>query len=486
MRCLAAVMHRPEAELRSALDRLIQSGLLFRQGVPPHASYLFKHALVQDAAYSTLLREPRRALHARIAETLESQFAEIAESQPELLARHYTEAGQIEKAAGLWGKAGQRSLERSALVEAAAQLTRALDQTATLPATPSLRREQIKLQVGLSNALMHVKGYAAPETKVAIEQARVFIEQSEALGEPLEDPLLLFSALYGVWVANYVVFNGDICRDLAAQFFTLAEKKRATVPLLMAHTIMGHTSLNGGDFNKAREHYDKGIALYDPSEHRPLATRFGQDIQVAIVSYRSLALWLLGFPEAALKDAENAVKYGRETGQAASLMFVLYVTAILHILCGNYSVATAQAQELFLVADEKGALLWKASGMMFEGCVLASTGKSSEAIERLTAGSIGYQSTGATTFMTWFLSYLTRAYVELGQFNDAWRRIGEMMTAVQTTKESLVGSRSPSHCRGNRAEVAGARCDESGSTFRACARGRTCSSRRSPGNSAPQ
>ena len=193
---------------------------------------------------------------------------------------------------------------------------------------------------------MHVKGYAAPETKGAIEQARVFIEQSEALGEPLEDPLLLFSALYGVWVANYVVFNGDICRDLAAQFFTLAEKKRATVPLLMAHTIMGHTSLNGGDFNKAREHYDKGIALYDPSEHRPLATRFGQDIQVAILSYRSLALWLLGFPEAALKDAENAVKYGRETGQAASLMFVLYVTAILHILCGNYSVATAQAKEL--------------------------------------------------------------------------------------------------------------------------------------------
>ena len=114
----------------------------------------------------------------------------------------------------------------------------------------------------------------------------------------------------------------------------------------MAHTIMGHTLLNGGNFNEARGHYDKGIALYDPCEHRPLATLFGQDIQVAILSYRSLALWLLGFPEAALKDAENAVKYGRETGQAASLMFVLYVTAIFHILCGH-SVATAQAQQVF-------------------------------------------------------------------------------------------------------------------------------------------
>ena len=156
--------------------------------MPPHATYLFKHALVQDAAYGTLLREPRRALHARIAETLESQFAEIAESQPELLARHCTEAGLIEKAAGLWGKAGQRSLERSALVEAAEQLTRALDQIATLPATPALRREQIKLQVALINSLFHVKGYAAPETKAAAERARLLIEQAEALGRASRRP----------------------------------------------------------------------------------------------------------------------------------------------------------------------------------------------------------------------------------------------------------------------------------------------------------
>jgi predicted ATPase len=141
---LAAVARKPEAETASALERIIDAGLLFRQGTPPQATYLFKHALVQDAAYGTLLREPRRALHARIVETLDSQFREIAESQPELLARHCTEAGLIEKAAGLWGKAGQRSLARSALVEAAEQLTRALDQIAALPATPALRREVIK------------------------------------------------------------------------------------------------------------------------------------------------------------------------------------------------------------------------------------------------------------------------------------------------------------------------------------------------------
>ena len=271
---LAAVVGKAEKEVESALDRLITAGLLFRQGVPPDAMYLFKHALVQDAAYGTLLREPRRALHARIAETLESHFAEIAENQPELLARHCTEAGLIEKAAGLWGKAGQRSLARSALVEAAAQFTRALDQIATLPATPGLRREQIKLQVALITPLMYIKGYSAPETKVAAERARLMIEQAERLGEPPEDPLLLFSVLYGFWYANLVALNGDVACDLAAQFLALAEKQRATIPLMVGHRLVGSSSHYTGDMLGGRAHYDQALALYDPAKHRLLAARF--------------------------------------------------------------------------------------------------------------------------------------------------------------------------------------------------------------------
>ena len=300
---LAAVARRSEGELQSALNRLVEAGLLFRQGVPPHATYLFKHALVQDAAYGTLLREPRRALHARIAETLESQFAEIAESQPELLARHCTEAGLIEKAASLWGKAGQRSLAQSALVEATEQITRALDQIAVLPATPTLRREQIRLQVGLANALMHTKGYAAPETIAAVERARLLLEQAQALGEPPEDPLLLFSVLYGFWIGSYVAFSGDVMCNLATQFLALAEKQGATVPRMVGHRLMGTSLLCTGDIAQGRAHFDRAGALYDPAEHRPLATRFGQDLRVAILSYRSWALWMLGYPEAALADS---------------------------------------------------------------------------------------------------------------------------------------------------------------------------------------
>jgi len=267
---LRAVARIDDTALRDALDRLEVAELVSSRGKPPKAAYTFKHALVQDAAYGTLLREPRRALHARIADVLESQFAEIAENQPELLARHCTEAGLIEKAARLWGKAGQRSLERSALVEAAEHLTRALDQVAILPGTPILRSEQIKLQIALVNALMHVKGYAAPEPKAAVEQARQFIERAEALGEPPEDPLLLFSVLFGVWAASYVAFNGDETRELASQFVALAEKQRQILPLMNGYRMMGNSLVLTGDIVEGQAYYDQAIALYDPVEHRPL------------------------------------------------------------------------------------------------------------------------------------------------------------------------------------------------------------------------
>jgi predicted ATPase len=432
---LVAVVPKPETDLRSALDRLIAAGLLFRQGVPPHAAYLFKHALVQDAAYGTLLREPRRALHARVAETLESQFAEIAENQPELLARHCTEAGLIEKASGLWGRAGQRSLARSALVEAAEQLWRALAQIATLPATPTLRRKQIKLQVGLVNALMHVKGYAAPETKAAIERARMLMERAEAFGEPPEDPLILSSVLYALWTANTMAFNGDICRDLATQFLALAEKQRATGPLMIGHRVIGMSLLYTGDIAESRVHYDRAVALYDSAEHRSLATRFAVDSGAANLLSRSQALWLLGYPEAALADTDHAVKNAREAGHAATLMYLLNFTSCIHIFCGNYAEATAQLDEVVALAHEKGALIWKAFGMVFQGWVLALTGKAPDAVQLIASAITALRSTGTTLLVPLDLSNLARAHAALGQFDDAWRCIGEAMTAVETTKE---------------------------------------------------
>ena len=419
------------------MDRIVRAGLLFRQGVPPHASYLFKHALIQDAAYGTLLREPRRALHARIAETLESGFADIAENQPEILARHCTDAGLTEKAAGLWGKAGQQSMTRSALVEADTQFARALDQIATLPATPARRREQIKLQVGRITPLMHIKGYAAPETQAATEQARLLIEQAEALGEPPEDPSELFSVLYGFWAANLVAFNGDVCRDLAAQFLSLAEKQGAAVPLMVGHELTGISLMFTGNIAGARAHFDQGLALYDPTNPRSVATRFGPALY-----FRSWALWFLGYPEAALADAEDAVSHAREIGQAGSLMQVLVIAVSPFILCGNYVAAKAQLDEVVALADEKGAAPWKADGMMNQGCVSALTGEASNAIQMITTGLIAWRSAGATVRVPEYGSYLASAYADIGLFDDAWRCVGDAIAAMEKTKEGGLRPRS--------------------------------------------
>ena len=432
---IAAVARNPEPELRSALNRLIEAGLLFRQGVVPHATYLFKHALVQDAAYGTLLREPRRALHARIVDTLESQFAEIAENRPELLARHCTEAGLIEKAAELWGTAGQRSLERSALAEAAEQLTRALDQIAALPQTPALRRKQIELQVALITPLIHLKGYAAPETKAAAERGRMLIEQAEALGEAPEDRLLLFSALYGLWIASYVAFDGDVMRSNATQFLALAEKEGAIVPIMVGHRLMGISLFCTGDIQRGRAHFDRASASYDPAKHRALGTRFGVDTGVSIFAYRSQALWVLGHSEAALADARNALKYAREINHAATLMYALHNTSLAHIFRGNYEEADAQLNEVISFAGQKGALYWKANGLLVRGWILALTSKASDAIQMLTSGLAAYRSTGSTNWVPLHLSYLAKAHSELGQFNEAWSYIGEAMRTVETTQE---------------------------------------------------
>ena len=291
---LAAVTHKAEAELQTALDRLMAAGLLFRQGAPPHATYLFKHALVRDAAYGTLLREPRHALHASVAETLENQFAEIAQSQPELLAHHFTQAGMTEAAIEWWRTAGQRSLARSALLEGAEQLKRALDQIATLPATPDLRREEIKLHVAFANAL------------------------------------------------------------------TLT-----------------------GNLVDGKEHYDRALSIYEPAEHRPLTTRSGRDIRVALLASRSGCMWLLGYPAASRSDAERALKNARETDQATTLMVALFRASYSHILCGNYAAANAQIDELIALADERGAPYWKAIGTEVRGSLFAMTGKASPTIYAL-------------------------------------------------------------------------------------------------------
>jgi class 3 adenylate cyclase/predicted ATPase len=433
---IETVAGKSQAELEAALNRLISAGLLFRQGVPPYATYVFKHALVQEAAYSTLLREHRRALHAKIAQALETRFSDVVERQPGLLARHCTDAGQIEKAVGLWAKAGQRSLERGALPEAAERLNRALSQIASLPSTPALRREEIKLQVALITPLMHFRGYGALETKAATSRAKGLIERAEARGEAPEDPLLLFSVLYSFWVSNFNGFHAATVTDLAAQFLKLAEEQNAATPRVLGHRLVGISQAMVGNLAEASTHLDRAIESYNPVEHRQFAARFGQDIRVGALSYRGWILWMLGYPDAALADAKGAVKEAREGGQGIPLLDSLYFTSYPLIHRGEFAAASAQLDELIPLLTEKNASQWRGRGLMHRGCIQALTGKAVDAAELIPSGIAACQSSGSILFVPWYVSHLARACAELGRFDEAWRHIDEAFAAIKQTGET--------------------------------------------------
>jgi predicted ATPase len=206
---------------------------------------------------------------------------------------------------------------------------------------------------------------------------------------------------------------------------------------MVGHRLMGSSLMLAGQIAEGRAHFEWANALYNPADHRPLATRFGQDVGVTISSYRSLAWWLLGYPKAALTDAEHALKDAREIGHAATLMFALGNTLATHIWCGNYATANAMADELVALADEKGSLSWKRSGMITQGSLLALTGKASDAVQMIGSGLAAWRATGATAGVPRHLSFLAWVHAQLGQFDDAWRCIGEAMTVVETTKETM-------------------------------------------------
>ena len=433
---LRAVAEVAEVPLQAALERLAEADILLVQGVPPDADYRFKHALIQDAAYQNLLKSRRQVLHRRIAEALRDHFAQSGAAEPELLAHHFTQAGLTEVAIEWWRKAGQRSLERSALVESAEQLTRALELISTLSSTPELRREEIGLQVALIGPLGHIKGFAARETVAAIERARLLIEQAEALGESPDDPLLLFSIMQNFWAASYVAFNGDRMRQLASQFLALAEKQANKTQLATGHRLVGTSLLATGNLEVSRKHLERALALYDPAAHRALATRF-LDVRVLALASRCVTLWMLGFPKAALLDVEHALTNARQIGQVALLMYAEGHASLPLIFSGSYAKASMIAEELVKLADETHTAYWQACGAIHQGAILSLTGNASDAVGMIAAGIAKYQSTGSSAWLPLFFSHLARAHLELSQFDECSRYIGEAMMMSEMNKETF-------------------------------------------------
>jgi predicted ATPase len=301
----------------------------------------------------------------------------------------------------------------------------------TLPQTSDTRRQQIKFQVALLAPTTNSKGFAAPETKAAVERAQALIEEAEALGEPLDDPLLLVTVLYGFWQNNFFAFNSTILDEFSRRILALAEKQRASTALMIGHRCTGVSLQATGKISEGRRHLDQAVALYNAAEHRPLVTRFPVDALVASLVSRALILWMLGYPKAALSDADRAINEGRATRQAVSLMGALFYAAFTSAWCGEYATARTLIDELLLLAKEKDMPFLTALGTMQLGAVLALTGDTAPAVTNLSAGIAQHRSMGSTYLTPYYLTLLAKAKAELGHNDDAWQRHFEAIEAME-------------------------------------------------------
>jgi class 3 adenylate cyclase/tetratricopeptide (TPR) repeat protein len=435
---LASVARLPEPELNSAVGRLLQSGLLSRQGTPPDAAYLFKHALVQDTAYGTLLREPRRALHARIADVFDTQFPDIAQNRPELLARHCAEAGQLERAARLWGAAGRHSLARSALVEAVEQLKRALALIGPSPGTPELRREETNLQIALMTALYSVEGYWATETKEALERTRALLAQAEALGEPPDNPLAIFALLDGLWSVNYFRFDGRAIIELSNQYLALAEQQENVNVKLAANFNMGLALCATGAPEGARVYFDRMVALYPAAQPSTLIAFLGWDCRFVGLSDRAVCLWLLGRPDAALTDCKEALVGARSSRHVASLLMTIPSTMFVQLACGRYDATIALADELETLCNESNLASFASTPRLIRGTISALIGSASNAVDTITSAETDVRNAGMTLWSPSTKISLARAHVRLGQFDLARERVREGLDHIERTRETML------------------------------------------------
>jgi class 3 adenylate cyclase/predicted ATPase len=425
---LRAVWALSEDELQTALTRLVASELVYQRGVSPDAAYRFKHALVRDAAYGSLLRDSRRELHALIAQALQAQSGELMETQPELFAWHYAEAGLVEQSVGFWAKAGQRSAARSALAEAAAQFQKGLDQLALLPGNPERLRQQLEFRSALGAVLIAVKGFSAAETGDAYAHARELWEQ---LGSPSD----FIQVPYGQSLYHAVRGELDLAQRLDEDLLRLSRKRNDTAGLVMAHWSSGRDLMFVGRFASSRSHLEQALALYDPIAHESLVERAGFHFQVVLRAYLGIVLFCLGFPDQALECSGAAIAEARRLPHPPSLLTSLTFGCRLLSLVGDDTALEELADEVNAVTVEQGLPFWRAIGTVYQGWVKAKDGYVTEAVSLLHGGSSAYRATGAEIWMPHHLALLARAHEIAGQVEEAVTLVDEALEIVQRTGE---------------------------------------------------
>ena len=412
-----AVSLLPEHELQEALDRLVASELIFRRGTPPRAEYIFKHALVQDAAYSTMLRPRRQQLHVRIAEALERRGG----AEPEVLAHHFTEAGQLEKAVDYWLEAGRRAARRSANIEAITHLTRGIDVLYGLPDTPARARQELSLQLALGPALMATRGWNAPEAEKAYGRAQ---ELSKRLGNDREH----FNAVWGSWLVRAGEGAWDASREVVVELFRIAERVNDAAFNLQAHHAAWGTTTFLGELVAAHDHAKKGLALYDPEEHRAHALLYGgHDPGVCGYALGGLSLWLLGYPDQAARYAREAVTLAESLDNAPSLAHALAFSALCHQLRRDAPAVFDCSERLVKLARTHGLAQYGAAGRMARGWALAHQGQPEEGLAELRRGLDDYGATQVKAWSVYFRATLAEAYYRAGDIQSGLSTLGEAL-----------------------------------------------------------
>jgi class 3 adenylate cyclase/predicted ATPase len=417
-----------EPVLQAALERLAEADILFLEGLLPHANYRFKHALIQDAAYESLLRSRRNELHARTAKILEERLPELAEQQPELVARHCTEAGLIERAILHWGKAGRKSAAQSAMTEAVAQLSKGLELVASLPESQERQRQELGLQSVLAGVLAAFRGLAAPETGRAYARAR-------ALCEGLGDFATLFPVLSGQISALAGRAEHVMARQGAEDLLRLAESRGDSGSLMVANRSMGHCLHLLGDFAGAARRFERVLALYDPETHRVMATVAAFDMRAVAHANLSWDLLLLGFPRRATTQIEQALAWGREVNHPHTMLYMLTASATFYRFRRDEQSAESVLMEMLQLALPHNVRAWLPPANVLRGRGLVARGDVAAGLALAREGISEKRAQGTLGNMTYFLALLAECCHAAGELDEAERLLVEALELADATEE---------------------------------------------------
>jgi class 3 adenylate cyclase/predicted ATPase len=430
---IQAVSPLSEETLQRELAKLVEAELLYQRGLPPQARYFFKHALIQEAAYQSLLKSKRRQYHQKIAQVLEERFAEIRETQPELLAYHYTEAGLSGQAIVYWHRAGQRAIERSANMEAIGHLIKGLELLKALPDTPERIQQELTLQIILGVPLTATKGYAAPEVEQTYARARELCQQ---IGETSQ----LFPVLRGLAQFYRVRAELKTAREHAEELLTVAQNLQNSSFLLEAHLALGEILFWLGDLSAALEHVKQGSALYSPQEHRWQDYLYVQDPGMACCGYEAWTLWFLGYPDQALERSKEALTLARELSHPYTMAIALLFNACLHQFRRESKLTQERANTLNDLSNEQGFPQWLAWGTILRGWALCDQGMLREEVESIKRGLSARKAQGSEIAGTYFLALLAEAYGKAGEKDEGLRVLTEALIAAQKNGECFYES----------------------------------------------